>query len=426
MPSLVRGRIRHFARRITMSSFVRPRTQEDRNARLLYLSTAMIGVPLGGIMAFMPVFLARQGADSSLIGWLTSAPALLSIFLLIPGAAIAERGADQVRVRVLYGRIMRLSYLVCALVPFVLPSDLWPIAIVLVWALRAFPNAVAMPAWTVALSQAVSPRKRARLNATRWALLSIVSAASSAAFGTLLDLIFYPLNYQIVFLVSFAVAWLDPLIFSRIVVPPLQKAPAISDASVLDRFLAYVRPVTKSRGFLRFLAATILYRVALNVPAPLFSVFWVNELQASDTLIGLRGTVGHAALVVGYMLWGRAANRLGHRRVMTLSALGLAVYPVLTSFAREAVWLLPIAVIWGLTVSGIDIGLFDLMLAAIPKQRQPLFAAVWSMVSNAAMFLGPMIGASLADATSTGTALIIAGVAQTLTIIPFILLPKDV
>ena len=46
MPSLARRRIRYLARRIRMSSIVRPRTQKDRNARLLYLSTAMIGAGL--------------------------------------------------------------------------------------------------------------------------------------------------------------------------------------------------------------------------------------------------------------------------------------------------------------------------------------------------------------------------------------------
>ena len=66
------------ARRLRESPLVRPRTRDERNARLLYISTALVGVPLGGIVSFLPVFLARLGASPSLIGWFTSAPALLT------------------------------------------------------------------------------------------------------------------------------------------------------------------------------------------------------------------------------------------------------------------------------------------------------------------------------------------------------------
>jgi predicted phage tail protein len=62
------------------------------------------------------------------------------------------------------------------------------------------------------------------------------------------------------------------------------------------------------------------------------------------------------------------------------------------------------------------------MLAAIPPQRQPLFSGVWNMVANAAIFVGPLIGAAISAGTSTGTALLIAGVAQIVTTAPFLLL----
>jgi len=66
------------------------------------------------------------------------------------------------------------------------------------------------------------------------------------------------------------------------------------------------------------------------------------------------------------------------------------------------------------------------MLASCPAQRQPLFAALWSTAANAAIFAGPLLGAALSDATSLSTALIVAGIAQAVTTIPFVFLPKDV
>ena len=418
--------VRHLKLYMRASRLLHPQTQEDRNARLLYLNTAMLGVPFGGIVAFMPVFMARLGASETLIGWMTSAPSLLSIFLVIPGAAIAERYADQVKVRVTGSRIFRLSYLLCAIVPFFVSPEALPFVLVGIWTLKTLPDVVAMPAWTTVLSQAVTPKRRATLNSTRWALLSIVSAGTSALFGWLLDVMVFPGNYQLVFAISFLIAWLDPLFFSYIKVPPIEITRLSSERNIVRRYREYLAPIPRAKTFLTIMAATVLYRIALNLPAPLLSVFWVKDLQASDTLIGLRGTVGHAALVVGYVIWGRSAGRLGHRWILALSAWGLALYPVLTAMSPSAIWLLPVAALWGLTVAGIDVGLFDMMLAAIPRQRQPLFSAIWHMMANAAMFAGPLIGASISKATTTGTALIIAGVPQLVATVPFMFLPRDV
>ena len=405
---------------------VHPRTQEERNARLLLLNTSMIGVSSGGIVAFMPVFLARLGASSSLMGWLSSAPALLAVFLRIPGAVVAEHYANQVRVRSRVSGFVYLAYLLCGLMPFFLPAQQLPVALVAIWTLQAVGESVTVPSWAAVVHQAVLPQHRAQLNGIRWAMLSLISAASSAFFGWLLDRITFPLNYQIVFFISFATAWLDPFFFSFIKVPPLERPNIEPTRNLSKRIAEYLKPVMRYKPFVTYLAATILYRLALNLPSPLLSLFWVNDLRASDTLIGLRGTVGNAALVAGYIFWGRSANKMGHRKVLTLSALIFAVYPVMTALSPNAFWLLPAAALWGLTVSGLDIGLFDLMLASCPERRQPLFAAFWSMAANVAIFAGPLLGAALSDATSLTTALIVAGIAQALTTIPFVLLPSDV
>lgn len=386
----------------------------------------MIGVGFGGIVAFMPVFLARLGADSRLMSWFTSAPALLTVIFLVPSAILVERYPNHVRVRVTAIRVARVTYLLCALLPFLLPPSALPVALVVVWATKTFPEAVSITAWTSVIARAVSPSRRAQLNGTRWALLSLFSAIGSAVFGWMLDHISFPVNYQIVFLVSFAASMADPFFFARIRVPTANRPILEAKRNPTARLFYYFRPVLQHKPFLVFLGATLLYRIALNAPAPLFSLFWVNELLASDTLIGLRGTVGNAALVVGYVLWGRLASRMSHRSILTITAIGLAFYPIVTALSQNALWLLPAAAIWGLTAAGIDIGLFDLMLAACPDQRQPLFAAVWSMVANGAIFAGPLLGARLSTAVGIGAALVIIGIAQIVSTVPFVALPKDV
>ena len=166
MAMLWMARLRYAGRMLADSSIVRPRTEEDHNARLLYLNTAMVGVASGGIVAFLPVFLARLGADSTALSWLASAPALLAMLFLIPGAIIGERNPDQVQVRVTTTRIVRGSYLLCALAPWVAPAESLPLVLIAIWTLKTFPEAIMTPSWTAVMARAVSPRRRATCAAT--------------------------------------------------------------------------------------------------------------------------------------------------------------------------------------------------------------------------------------------------------------------
>ncbi|NLG28941.1 MAG: MFS transporter, partial [Chloroflexi bacterium] len=364
------GRLR---RLVANSSFVHPRTQDEHNFRLLCLNTAMVGVGQGGIVTFLPIFFARQGASPAMLGWLASAPSLMVVLFGLLGASVAERYANQVRASALWVLPVRFTYLLCALLPFWVPPERLLPVLLIVWTVRAIPLTVSMPTWTSVLSRAVSPQRRARLNGTRWAFMSVAVAASSALFGLMLDRLPSPLNYQLVFFISTLFTLLDPWFFSHVRVPLLERVAAVREpAAPLRRLGNYIAPVVRHKPFVVFLAATTLYRITLYVPGPLFTLYWVNDLAASDTMIGLRSTVGYAALVVGYLFWGHTANCIGHRRLLIGAAVVTALHPILTSFAPSAIWLLPIAVLWGLAAAGVDIGLFDITMASWPTERQPL------------------------------------------------------
>jgi len=93
--------------------------------------------------------------------------------------------------------------------------------------------------------------------------------------------------------------------------------------------------------------------------------------------------------------------------------------------AAPALWLLPAAVVWGITAPGVDLGLFDLMLASCAEERLPLFGAVWSMVASLAMFVGPLIGARLGEGLGLTTALMVVAGLQVLATAPFAALPNE-
>jgi len=401
---------------------------QERNALYLYATSASFGPIQAGIGAYLTVFLVRLGASAQQIGWLSSVPAMVSMILIIPAGFIAERVRDQVRQRTLTISVARSIPLLLTIATLVFGLSAIPNVAVGLMALHAAGLALAMPAFMTVMSDAVAPQHRSRVNGTRWALLNGVGALLVPFFGRMLDVVQFPLNYQILFLLSAIGGIGNIYFFSRIKVPPLEVRERESwrPGHLREGLRAYVSSIRGERKFVLFLLGTVAFRVALNMSLPLYSLYWVNELRVSDGLIGLRETAAYSALVVGYLAWGRWAPKIQQRKQLTAGVLLLGLYPIVTGLVPSGGWIVPIALIWGLATSGVNIGLFNIMLASAPKEKMPRLSAVLNLVSSAAASVGPLLGVALSQATSIRTALLIIGALTILSTIPFRAVPSDV
>jgi MFS family permease len=383
---------------------------EERNVRYLTLDTATQGVIAAGINAFVAVFLVRLGAPNAVVGFLASAPALGAIFLSVPAGARLEGRRDLVRIVNVSRLFIRVAYVLIALVPLIFlgSNAIWPI--VVLWTLTSIPASVANPAWTAVVAQIVPPNRRPRVNGNRWALLSIVTAVAGAAFGHLLDVFPQPDNFQIVFVASFLAGLVSIYFFGQIRMSSGGSGAAPASRPMLPS-LSVVDLVRLSRGypqFARFLVTSFVYRIGLNLPVALYSIYWVREAQASNTIIGLQSTAANLALVVSYLAWGRLAARRDHRIVLLAASAGAGLYPFATALVRDPVWLVPVALIWGAFASGIDVSFFEALLRACPADRLQTFIGINSAVANVVIFLAPIGGTLLANLVGIHAALFTA------------------
>lgn len=381
----------------------------SKNIRNLVLQTALAGVVNGGIGAFLAVYLTRLGASPLQISLLTSLPALLTIIVALPAGAIAARYIRPVQQSARHFLLIRLCYLLVAAAAF-LPATAAIWSVVIIWTSTALPGAIANTAWMGVFAEAIPARERARLNGLRWGLLGFVTACSVALFGQMLDRLPFPLGYQLVFLTSFVAGLLNVWFYSRLIVPdqPLH-APAEPTMPLRARLLQALHPLREDGPFLRFIVGSTLLRLGMFLAAGLYSIYWVRDLQAADSLIGLRTTAGNAALVVGYPLWGWVTARLGHERALALAAAGLGLYPMMTSLATLALWLVPAAVLWGLFAGGIDVTLFEGLLHTAPPARRAHYVALNTAIANLVAFVAPILGAALAGPLGIPAVLFLAG-----------------
>lgn len=384
-------------------------TLEKQNIRNLTIDTALQGLMMGGIFSFLSVFIVRLGASKLETSLLTSLPALIMALASVPAGQVAQRQDDLVRYTNLVRVFHRGAILVVALLPFVVGSRPLITIIIALWSVKAIANALLESSWMVVVAEIIPPELRARVNGTRWTILSVVTAASVALFGYLLDRLPFPLSYQVVFALSFVGGALGMIYWGRLRLAsdrPIQVATA--RPGLKEQARAYWRSL-KVPAFVRYELATSVLRMGMNLPMALYSIYWIRELAASDLWIGWQSTTNHLATIAGYLFWGRIISRKGYFRPLLICAAGMSLYPVLTGLAPSEVWLPLISIANGFFITGVNIAFLDTLLAVCPEDRRPSLIATNTMLASLTIFAAPLLGSFLADRMSIRAVFFIAG-----------------
>lgn len=388
-----------------------PRTTiEEQNLWNLYVDTAWFGVLNGLATTFVSVFAIRLGASNREMGWLTALPALINVFWLIPSARLIERQRRRLPIILLTGFLQRLGYLLMALMPLFIHTHRIK-AVIILNALITLPTAMITVAITSLMADLTSMEKRARMVSTRNVLLSSVGTIVVLVGGKFLDLIPFPLNYQLLFGLGASASMLSLYYLKRIRVPDavIARHQARPKELLTLRLRHFVRTVTGQRDFMRFAGSIFVFDWGLYLPTALYSIYRVRDLHASDAWVGFLATVLSASTILSYFWGSKVTEKRGNRLMLIVSSLGLALYPTLTGLSPRLEPLIIASVIGGVFSASYNLSSFNFMLEVCPSERRPSYVAIHTSLVNVTACLGPLLGTFLADLSSVRMALLIAG-----------------
>ncbi len=384
----------------------RPTTREQINQRNVLVDGIGVGIT-AGVGSFLSVFLVRLGASSFLVGLLTAMPALTGMLLAIPvGQFLASR--RNIVPWFARARFLVLScYVLTGLVPFIVKTG-QPEIIILIWALATLPQTLVSVGFTVVMGGVAGPAGRFTLMSRRWSILGLTNTVTVLIVGQLLRLFDFPLNYQVVFIGS-AIGALISVIFSSSIVLPPQTAPT-ERRGLVGTFRQTGSTLRHNRDFVNFTVAQFVFRAGLALALPLFPIFWVKHVGATDPQISAINSVQTFVMMAAYFLWTRVSERRGERWVLLVTALGISFYPLLTALTRTPELLILWAALAGLFTAGIDLVFFDLLLRTVPAEQQASYVGMYQTTVYIASFLAPLAGTALADGIGIVPALIIGTV----------------
>jgi MFS family permease len=401
---------------------------KKQNILNLYVEVSAFGVVNGIVMTFLAVYALRLGATEEQVGLITALPALTYVLWFIPAGRLVE-SRRNIKAAGLVGIFLsRIQYALLALLPF-LPGDIRVPGLLAIIMLAGIPLCVANVAITSIMADIIPPAERPRVMSNRSILVSITTALSAFFGGRLLEMLPLPLNYQVLFFIAFICGLISVFFLSRLVVPQVETVTSFSlqPRQFAEQVREIVSTVRGSRDFMLFTLAAFVLHWGFVYAWPLFSLWLVNGLRASDGLIGMISTINMICLVVSNRLWAGVAERKGNRFVLLAGFAMLTVMPILYYVAPRAEVIILVEMWGGVASAAFNLGLFNTLLEVSPVTRRPAYIAFYSAAINLPLFIAPLIATGIAaPALGVHTALGFGSVLRvTAWIIMFLLLRQS-
>jgi MFS family permease len=154
---------------------------------------------------------------------------------------------------------------------------------------------------------------------------------------------------------------------------------------------------------------TLAHGIGLWLIGPLYVLYYVRTLGASDGWIGLNGTLASLMPVLGFYLWQRGIIRWGENRVLKWSIGLVGLYPVLVGLSPNLTLILVWTAVYGLINPGVALSHYSMLLKVCPAAERPRYLGVYTAIMNLAAFVMPLVGVQLANRVGFAPLLVTGG-----------------
>ena len=378
-----------------------------RNFR--YVQLDALGIGMANVASiFLPVFLTRLGASNFEIGLLSAMPAATGLILAMLVGNFLQRRPNIVP----WFSISRLLVVSCfaatGIAPMIVPDALLIQSILLIWAMATLPQTAVAIGFTVVMNAVAGPAYRYDLMARRWSVLGLVTALTVVIVGQVLDRIGFPFNYQVVFIGLSVGGLISFLASSRLQVANTPTTPRIPGRSPAQRLRDYTAAVRAHPDFMRFAAKRFVFLTGTSLAVPLFPLYYVREVGASDAAIGTISMAQTLVLVFSYFFWLQTKRRRGAHVVLLTTTFAMSLYPALVASTTQVPVIIGLAAMAGVVSAGIDLVFFDELMKTVPMDRSATFVSIAQSLQYLSSFVAPLIGTTLASLIGLSGALTVA------------------
>ncbi|MBW4417734.1 MAG: MFS transporter [Myxacorys californica WJT36-NPBG1] len=168
-----------------------------------------------------------------------------------------------------------------------------------------------------------------------------------------------------------------------------------------------VLAILKDKNFLRFLLYFGVWMFSVNLSAPFFNLYMLDNLALDVRWVTLYNSLTAGANLVMLIFWGKLADRVGNRFLLLTVGVLVAATPILwlgTGTDALSIWLwLPLLhIVAGGTWAAIDLCNNNIQLEVAPLRNQSSYFAIAAAIAGVSGALGTTVGGVLAQFANYG------------------------
>lgn len=372
-----------------------------------YVQIDAIGVSISNVAApFLPVFLTRLGATNFQVGLLSSMPGVTGLLLAIVVGQFLQTRKNVVPWYSLSRLLVILCYAFTGILTLTVSHEFAIVATLAIWAFATIPQTALAVAFSVVMNEVAGPEGRYALLSRRWTIFGITGVVGTFIVTRVINLIDFPLNYSIMFLVLSLGGFFSFYFSQKISLPDREPPPAMMKSTgPQNGFQNYLGILRDNPAFLSFSLKRFVYFSALYLGMPIMPLFLVRTVEATDAQIGTINMTMTLVMLVGYYLWPRVSRQRGGRFVLLATTLGMVLYPALSAATPQVELIILYAGIAGFFQGGLDLVFFDELMKTVPAEYSATFVSLAQSMQYLSTILAPLLGTWLATYIGLGGAL---------------------
>ncbi len=370
-----------------------------------------IGIGLAsGANPFLPIFLTRLSATPFQISLLTSMPAITGLLLTIPIGNFLQSRKQIIPWYSTSRLITVLCFALTGLAPFFLAKNQLIYAILAIWAIATIPQTLVSIGFSVLMNAVAGPTSRFELMTRRWSILGFTTSITVILVGQLLEHLGFPFNYQLVFILLSSGGVISYIFSNRIKLPDAVTRMAVENQNFRQKIREYARLVRGEKAFIAFNIRQFIFLTGTALAAPIFPLYFVRQVHASDAWISIISTAQTAIVILGYFFWYSQSRRRGNSVVLIWVTLGLSLYPLLVALTQQVWWIAVLAGLSGIFQAGVNLVFFDELMRTFPAEYAATFVSLSQGLTYLPTIFAPIIGSILAVSIGLSGALMISAV----------------
>ena len=143
----------------------------------------------------------------------------------------------------------------------------------------------------------------------------------------------------------------------------------------------------------------VLFFTTMNffvyLSGPFFTPYMLNDLKFSYMTFTI---VNAVSLIVKYLAmpaWGKAADRYGTRKVLSLASFMMPLVPLLWVFSTNLWYLLIVQIYSGIAWAGFELMSFSFIFDTTTPQKRATCVAYYNVLNGIMIFVGAMLGTAV-------------------------------